>query len=188
MCLSNKVDESVIEYVDAEEQLYSMVSMNHRKMVNDEGNERYNYTHSEIHPSTIFGVLASCIPFPEHNQSPRNTYQCAMGKQAIGVYVSNFNKRMDKTAYILNYAMRPLVETRVMNIMKLNELPSGNQVIVAIMTHSGLIKKIVFSLTAGQLTEVCFMQQFIIQKRMRIRRLMAMKRFAQNQTRQLLKT
>ena len=60
-----------------------------------------------------------------------------MGKQAIGVYVSNYNKRMDKTAYILNYSMRPLVETRVMNIMKLNELPSGNQVIVAIMTHSG---------------------------------------------------
>ena len=137
LCLSNKIDESVIEYVDAEEQLYSMVSMNHRKMINNESNERYNYTHSEIHPSTIFGVLASCIPFPEHNQSPRNTYQCAMGKQAIGVYVSNFNKRMDKTAYILNYAMRPLVETRVMNIMKLNELPSGNQVIVAIMTHSG---------------------------------------------------
>ena len=44
---------------------------------------------------------------------------------------------MDKTAYVLNYAMRPLVETRVMNMVKLNELPSGNQVIVAIMTHGG---------------------------------------------------
>ena len=107
------------------------------KIIQDENEFTYNYTHSEIHPSTIFGVLASCIPFPQHNQSPRNTYQCAMGKQAIGVYVSNYNKRMDKTAYILNYSMRPLVETRVMNIMKLNELPSGNQVIVAIMTHSG---------------------------------------------------
>jgi DNA-directed RNA polymerase II subunit RPB2 len=60
-----------------------------------------------------------------------------MGKQAIGIYVSNFKKRMDKTAYVLNYTMRPLVETRVMNMMKLNELPCGNQVIVAIMTHSG---------------------------------------------------
>jgi DNA-directed RNA polymerase II subunit RPB2 len=132
MIVNHKIDESVIEYIDAEEQAYSMISIK-----KDNLDMKYRYTHTEIHPSTIFGVLASCIPFPQHNQSPRNTYQCAMGKQAIGVYVSNFNKRMDKTAYILNYTMRPLVDTRVMNIMKLNELPSGNQVIVAIMTHSG---------------------------------------------------
>ena len=132
LLLCNKIEESVIEYIDSEEQKYSMISMNIDKM-----DPQYNYTHCEIHPSTIFGVLASCIPYPEHNQSPRNTYQCAMGKQAIGVYVSNFHKRMDKTAYILNYPMRPLVETRIMNMLKLNNMSSGNQVIVAIMTHSG---------------------------------------------------
>ena len=127
-----KIDDSVIEYIDPDEQSFAMIATKPNEMKPD-----YNYTHCEIHPSTIFGVLASCIPFPEHNQSPRNTYQCAMGKQAIGVYVSNFHNRVDKTAYVLNYGMRPLVETRVMNMMKLNQLPSGNQVIVAIMTHSG---------------------------------------------------
>ena len=132
LVLSNQIPESVIEYIDSEEQKSSMVSMKYNEIY-----PKYNYTHSEIHPSTIFGVLASCIPFPEHNQSPRNTYQCAMGKQAIGIYASNFNKRMDKTAYILNYQMKPLVETRIMNMLKMNNLASGNQVIVAIMTHSG---------------------------------------------------
>jgi DNA-directed RNA polymerase II subunit RPB2 len=132
LSLSTKLEESVVEYIDNEEQKFSMIAMSKDKMLS-----QYHYTHCEIHPSTIFGVLASCIPFPEHNQSPRNTYQCAMGKQAIGVYVSNFQKRMDKTAYILNYPMRPLVETRVMNMLKLNNMSSGNQVIVAIMTHSG---------------------------------------------------
>ena len=97
----------------------------------------YKYTHCEIHPSTIFGILASCIPFPEHNQSPRNTYQCAMGKQAMGTYTTNFRYRMDKTAYVQTYTMRPLVDTRLMNIINLNKIPSGTNCIVAIMTYSG---------------------------------------------------
>jgi len=62
---------------------------------------------------------------------------CAQGKQAMGVYVTNYEGRMDKTAYVLNYPMRPLVDTRIMNLIKLNEIPSGTQVIVAIMTHTG---------------------------------------------------
>ena len=62
---------------------------------------------------------------------------CAQGKQAMGVYVSNYENRMDKTAYVLNYPMRPLVETRIMDLISLNKIPSGTQVIVAIMTHTG---------------------------------------------------
>jgi intein/homing endonuclease len=62
---------------------------------------------------------------------------CAQGKQAMGVYVTNYENRMDKTAYVLNYPMRPLVDTRIMNMIQLNKIPSGTQVIVAIMTHTG---------------------------------------------------
>ena len=132
LLFSNKIETSCIEYIDSEEQKASMICMTPKQL-----DSKYHYTHCEIHPSTIFGVLASCIPFPEKNQSPRNTYQCAMGKQAIGIYASNFNKRMDKTAYILNYPMKPLVETRIMNMLQISALSSGNQVIVAILTHSG---------------------------------------------------
>ena len=60
-----------------------------------------------------------------------------MGKQAIGMYVTNFDNRMDKTAYVLSYPMRPLVDTRLMNIIQLNNIPSGQQVIVAIASHTG---------------------------------------------------
>ena len=134
---SGKLHESIIEYIDSYEQNNSMIAMEPEQLKNKDSKYIFHYTHCEIHPSTIFGILASCIPFPENNQSPRNTYQSAMGKQAIGMYVTNYDNRMDKTAYVLSYPMRPLVDTRLMNIIQLNTIPSGEQVIVAIMSHSG---------------------------------------------------
>ena len=76
------IDESIVEYIDPEEQAWAMLAMKPKDLLNtdyegkNKGDNIFKYTHCEIHPSTIFGVLASCIPFPEHNQSPRNTYQC----------------------------------------------------------------------------------------------------------------
>ena len=136
--LNHELDESIMEYLDPEEQNYSMICMKEDELTKTKDKfKKFNYTHCEIHPSTIFGLLASCIPYPEHNQSPRNTYQCAMGKQAMGMYVTNFDNRMDKTAYILTTPMRPLVDTRIMNFIKLNRIPSGSMVMVAIMCYSG---------------------------------------------------
>jgi DNA-directed RNA polymerase II subunit RPB2 len=134
---SCKIEESVIEYIDPEEQNYSLIAMKTKDGYIQDSNKKMQYSHCEIHPSTIFGVLSSCIPFPEHNQAPRNTYQTAMAKQAIGVYATNYDHRMDKTAYVLSYPTRPLVETRLMNFIHLNQIPSGCQIHVAIMTHTG---------------------------------------------------
>ena len=65
----------LVEYIDVEEMELCMVAMN----ISDLEGAEIKYTHCEIHPSLMLGICASMIPFPDHNQSPRNTYQSAMG-------------------------------------------------------------------------------------------------------------
>ena len=325
LLVSCRVPESVIEYIDPEEQNFAMIAMKTKDgyitSTGQQGQDAltpkyaYRYTHCEIHPSTVFGVLASCIPFPDHNQSPRNTYQClaiheevwcangniksikdvdvgdkvltfhpetlaisetyvtnhfvipnmnqvyelttvhgkritatwdhrfmtdhgwktvqdmqadpeirigmamrqedlvslmncrthermlvknnclfapirsiveqkdqliscietesenhsfitthgflskncCMGKQALGVYALNYDQRMDKTAYVLAYPSRPLVDTRVMNFLKINRIPSGHQITVAIMAYTAYNQEDSLLINKGSIDRGLFM-------------------------------
>lgn len=95
------------------------------------------FTHSELDPTAILGIAASLIPLANHNQAPRNTYQCSMGKQALGIYHSQHSQRFDTTSKCLAYPSRPLFQTQMDEVLGLNQLPAGDTVILAIMTYTG---------------------------------------------------
>ena len=95
------------------------------------------FTHCEIHPSFMLGIMGSLIPYPEQSAAPRNQYSCHQSKQGLGTYVSNFRKRMDHSNHILHYPQRPLCTSRYMKYFNNNKLNYGTNVIVAIMCYGG---------------------------------------------------
>lgn len=120
---------AVIEYLDTNEIENSMIAMNQSDLLTNRNTNNFylHYSHCEIHPMMMLGVVATMIPFSDRNPSPRNCYQSSMGKQAIGYFVTNYNSRMDTLAHVMVYGQRPLCQTRPFKYTLLDQLPHGAQ-------------------------------------------------------------
>lgn len=131
----------VIEYLDTTEISMAMIAIDSYSLsekVNGKSNkEWYRYNYLEIHPICMLGVISQMTPFSDHNPSPRNCYQSSMGKQALGIHTTNYNSRYDTNSYILLNIQRPLVNPRTMELVGFDKLPTGQQIIVAIMNFTG---------------------------------------------------
>ncbi|NHJ47473.1 MAG: DNA-directed RNA polymerase subunit B [Asgard group archaeon] len=129
---SDLIRRGIIEYLDAEEEESSYIAMEPNDLDNDT-----SYTHMEIAPSSILGICASLIPFAEHNQSPRNTYESAMAKQALGMFAANYRLRVDTRSHILFYPQKPLVKTHGMDIISFDKRPAGQNMVIALLSYEG---------------------------------------------------
>lgn len=127
---SDLVKRGIVEYLDAEEEENALIAEDVNSITEET-------THLEISPAAILGVIASVIPYPERNQSPRNSYEAAMAKQALGFSTANFLHRMDPRMHLLHYPQRPLVRTKIFDLINLDARPFGQNMIVAVLTGGG---------------------------------------------------
>ena len=125
-------NRSMVDYIDTAEEETALIAI-----TTDDLKKNKFYTHMEIDPSLILGVMSNLVIYPEHNPLPRNSFSCGQSKQAVSVYHSNYQMRIDKMGVILNYGQIPLVKSRYLEYINNEEQPYGVNAIVAIMSYTG---------------------------------------------------
>ncbi|XP_059638695.1 DNA-directed RNA polymerase I subunit 2 isoform X2 [Cornus florida] len=124
-----------IELIGPFEQVYMEI----RCADGGDGGRRHNLpaTHEEIDPTGILSVVANLTPWSDHNQSPRNMYQCQMAKQTMAFSSQAIHCRADQKMYHLQTPQSPIVRTKAYEKYSVDEFPSGTNAIVAVLAYSG---------------------------------------------------
>ena len=125
-------NKGVIDYIDPAEEESALIAT-----TQDQTKNHKYFTHVEIDPSLMFGVMGNSITYPEDNQLPRNVFSCGQSRQAVSVYHSNYQMRLDKMGVVLNYGQTPLIKSRYLEYINHEEQPYGVNAIVAIMSYTG---------------------------------------------------
>jgi DNA-directed RNA polymerase II subunit RPB2 len=128
------LEENIILYIDGNEAESSVIAMRPENILSN----TIKYDYCEIHPCLMLGICSATTPFPEHSQNPRNVYVAAMMKQAIGMYAYSHNERFDTIAHVLHYPQKKLVTTKIAEYTHCEDMPSGSEVILAVMCYTGL--------------------------------------------------
>ncbi|NBR30120.1 MAG: DUF45 domain-containing protein, partial [Betaproteobacteria bacterium] len=118
-------------------------------------------THMEVHPSSILGLLGNMIPYPNHNQSPRNQLSASQSKQGLSLYATNWMNRFDNTAHVLCYGQAPLSRTLYQDYIGSGKMSYGQNIILAMGMYGGYNQEdgIIMNADAlqrGQFRSICY--------------------------------
>jgi DNA-directed RNA polymerase II subunit RPB2 len=132
---SDLVREGKVDLIDAMESHNTLIATGPDQLYKNE--LKWNFTHSEIHPSMILGICGNIVPMANHTAAPRVTYEAAMCKQAMGMYAMNHQKRFDTSSHVMFYPQKPLTPNKPMKYFNFEEMPAGQNAIVAIGCFMG---------------------------------------------------
>ena len=125
-------NKALLDYIDTAEEEAALIATTPEDLKKN----KY-YTHMEIDPSLILSVMSNLVIYPENNPITRSAFSCGQSKQAVSVYHSNYQMRIDKMGVILNYGQIPLIKSRYLDYVNREEQPYGVNAIVAIMSYTG---------------------------------------------------
>ena len=98
---------------------------------------RSDTTHVELSPDVMLSQIAALTPFSDCNQSPRNMYQCQMGKQTMGTACHAWKHRTDNKMYRIQNPQAPLVQNQAHSEYMMDEYPQGTNAVVAVIAYTG---------------------------------------------------
>lgn len=119
------------DYIGPFEQPYMSVACTEKEIESGES------SHVEYDPTNILSIVANQTPFSDFNQSPRNMYQCQMGKQAMGTPGTSIRYRTDNKTYRLQTGQTPIVRPPLYNEYGLDNYPNGMNAVVAVISYTG---------------------------------------------------
>lgn len=119
------------DFVGPHEQPYMSIACTEEEVIPGDS------THVEFDPTNILSILANMTPFSDFNQSPRNMYQCQMGKQTMGTPGAAIRYRTDNKMYRIQTGQTPIVRAPLHNTYGFDNFPNGMNAVVAVISYTG---------------------------------------------------
>jgi len=125
---SDLIKQGVIEYLDAAEEENAFIAFSREELTKE-------HTHLEITPLAMVGLCTSLVPYANFSPGARISIGSKNQKQALGMYAINFPIRIDMDVNILHYPQIPLVQSIMHEVSNYNKHPSGQNMVVAVMSY-----------------------------------------------------
>lgn len=127
---SDLVKQGVVEYLDAVEEEDAFIAFTEQDITKE-------HTHMEISPLSVFGHITTLVPFGNFNHGVRVNQGAKNQKQAVGFYAANYQVRMDMDVNLLHYPQVPIVKTLMHDVSDYGMHPSGQNVVLAVLSYKG---------------------------------------------------